>query len=268
MDMNDIELFKFSVGATDYKYYTDEREGLYTSGWEPEIIERSKVTLAQDQSKNQITVRMPADNPVAQLFISAAPRPEAELTIYEADASDIAGTIEQVWEGMVSTVKLRGRIAELPCRPEAAQGERSIPRNKFSRNCRHALYSRSCGVDKSTMADPGTVEAIDEEALTVDVQLAQVIRDLGFKAGVLELDGVFVPILESSNVGNIGQFQFRIASWLSGLSVGDSIVAYPGCQHNMSDCSLFGDVENGGNIANFGGFPQLPKVSQSDLPTS
>lgn len=257
--MRDIELYRFSAGGTDYEYYTAETPDLYTSGWEPEAIQRKSIRQSQDASKGEVTISVPLDNPVAQLLVDDAPQPKIEVTIWEADVSDIAGTITQVWSGRVRTVKKSGSGWDLACIADADRNDRSIPRGRFSSDqCRHALYSRGCGVDKANFAESATVQSVDESGLEVQVQFDTVQSiTTGWLGGVFEgPDGNTADIVDQGLLtggGDSKTYDLILGYWIAGLEAGDEVTVYRGCNHTMGDCA-----NTFSNIARFGGFPSIP----------
>jgi hypothetical protein len=264
--VRDIELFRFTAAGTHYRYYTAETPGLYTSNWEPEAIQRRSIKQSQDASKGEIVVSVPLDNPVAQLLVDDAPQPDISLKIWEADIDDIAGTITQVWEGKVRTVKKSGDGWDLPCIAEADRNDASIPRGRFSSDqCRHALYSRGCGVNKADHAKTATVNSVDADNLEVQLQFDSIPLGpdgltsitVGWLGGIVEgPTGLTAPIVDQgllSGGGDGKTYDLILGYWIKNLSPGDSITAYRGCNHRMGQCDSVFD-----NIARFGGFPQLP----------
>lgn len=270
--MRDIELFQFQAGGDLYKYYTAETPGLYTSGWEPEAIQRRSIKQSQDASKGEITISVPLGNAVARLLVDDAPQSQITVQIWEADLGDgsntttsIDSTITSVWKGSVRTVKKSGDAWELACIAESDRNDGSIPRGRFSSNqCRHALYSRGCGVDKSNPAfhETATVSDTDKDGIQVQVQF-DAVQDLETRwvGGMLEGPGSnLAPIVGVSGGGDLQTYTFTLGYWIGGLEVGDAVTAYLGCSHTTSDCAgVFS------NISRFGGFPLIPESQDTGL---
>lgn len=255
--MRDIELVKFTVGGTDYQYYNVETPGLY-AGWEPEVgLSRRGIKQSQDSGQSKTTISVGPSNPVALLLRDDSPQSSIDVVIYQADLGDIAGTIEQVWTGKVRSAKWSGAGWDLPCSPSTARDQRSIPRGRWSVNqCRHGIYTRGCGADKSASAQEGDIDAVTKADLEVEITFdaAQSLTST-FNGGILEAaDGATAPVVSGNDVNNLFDFRVTLAYWIDSLAAGQPVTVYPGCNHTMGDCA-----DRFSNIENFGGFPLIPE---------
>jgi len=258
--VRDLTLYTFEYGSNTQKYYAASVEGLY-SDYEPETIQHTSIRTTQDPRKGEFRIDVPLSNPVAQLFIDDSPQPDVVATIYTADVDDIAGTIQQLATGVVLTMKRSGGVAQLPCAPRAARAEQSVPRGRYSGQCRHALYSEGCGVDKADYAEAATVSALDQSELEVQVDFDVTLISLGYVGGVLEHNGKFAHIVDTGTFTQAQKYDAVLNVWLSDIEVGDSVTMYPGCNHTLNHCANRFNKANpiNGNVANFGGLPRIPE---------
>jgi uncharacterized phage protein (TIGR02218 family) len=115
----------------------------------------------------------------------------------------------------------------------------------YQRQCRHALYSPGCGVDKASFAVPGTVDTA--VANQVFVTAAAAFANNYFTGGMLTTAEGSRLIVE-----HIGT-SLTLITPLTVLTGGTPLTLYPGCDHTLDTCT-----NKFSNSLNFGGQPWLP----------
>ena len=184
----------------------------------------------------------------------------ATITLERAFFSD--------WPTLVGTLILfTGQVADVPELSDKAQVNvksdleicnRPVPRNLYQSGCLYTLYDADCGINKASVVVNGNVQAAST-ILLIDTDLTQ--ADGWFDLGVIEfvtsgnLDGQRRTI--KSHVGGLITLA---APLLEAPAVGDSFIAWPGCDKKMITCGSgkFNNLDINGNLR-YRGFPTIPK---------
>lgn len=155
--------------------------------------------------------------------------------------------------GIISSFTFRGTEIGAALTPEAFHEDRAIPRYYFQRRCNHVLYGPGCGLNKESFKFETSIVSADpaQKEIIVTGQKSGV-PETRFNAGHLLHDqtGFFFTIAWSKYDG--GNTKFKLVTWHPEIAAGDTLTAYYGCQHTVTDCNLFS------NVANFGGFAYVP----------
>ena len=243
-----VELYTFQRGTKVWRYTSaDSSQTVSGITFTPARIKRAAVEQKKDTPGQEFTVSIPIETPFAQDLIAASGQPVV-VTLQRNQAS---GTpISPVLMGQMTKVKFSEDDAELT----VATGERLfqtlIPRTLIQRTCPWALYSTSCGVDKTSFATVATISSITPfnggYVLTIDVDAP----DGYWTNGIVKLDAGGAPLFIATHTG------FNLTIWgdqPSELAVAGGVTVYAGCDKNRSTC-----VSKFNNLDNFGGFPDLP----------
>ncbi|PJF07754.1 hypothetical protein CUR21_18465 [Pseudorhodobacter sp. MZDSW-24AT] len=153
--------------------------------------------------------------------------------------------------GCADPSELRNRLQYL---------RRAGVRAKYQRLCRHALYGRGCGLDIGFHWQTGTVTAASGNALTILEAAGQ--PDGWFRGGVLRFGAQLGFITD--HIGTtltlsrpMPEFAAALATPEVNPETGDPIPLVAdiasGCELRAATCTA-----KFGNLANFGGFPEIP----------
>lgn len=258
-----VGLYEFRYGNTYFRYCTHEEDqtvGLDENGdpavWAAYVITDGGVTQGgSDQNNLEITTQ--ANNPVAALFRNTQPSGKVWLSVRRWHIGDPDEETPLLWSGTVTNAnEVDEATVRLTCRSLGGSYERQGLRLAWGRMCPHVLYSEfGCRVDKALHAYPYVIESISGNSFTV-VDFVEPAEG-SFTAGFAELTGLDGSVTRYGIEAQTGNDFLLLGSTL-GLTVGDSVILYPGCARDTPSCIRFD------NLANYGGFPHLPGKSPFD----
>jgi uncharacterized phage protein (TIGR02218 family) len=244
-DGRPVELFKFVVGATTWRYCSGRVAHTYLGDtYAPGVIDRTAVQANTEFGRSELTLAVPYENPIAVLFTSGYPIDAINLTVYRTHTSD--GEYITYWIGRVVSASFKGHTCELKCQPVFTSLQRAGLRALYQVQCRHALYGPGCGVDKSAFDVAGTIATISGTVITVAA--AGALADDWFTAGYVAAAGGNRPIIAHAGTS------LTLTSPLPGAIVGQAVTLYPGCNLTASICN-----SKFGNDLRYGGFRWIPK---------
>jgi uncharacterized phage protein (TIGR02218 family) len=242
------ELYRFAQGIQRW-LYTSAQEAIdfQSETYEPAPITRSQIEQSNELSRNAIEVRVPRDLPLAARFIVAPPEGVVSLTVYRRHVGPGSEASEFVtyWKGRVMVARLSGAEATLKCEPVGSSLKRLGLRARYQLNCRHVLYSAGCAALRDSFRVDGTVAAV--RGISVQVAAAASRENGYFVGGYLQTTAGARMVVAHTGI------ELTLVAPLLGLSPGDPVQLYAGCDHSMSHCK-----NRFGNLDNFGGFPFIP----------
>jgi len=257
------QLYLFRVGA-DYYCYTDaERQIVHQVDGDtvartfvPLPIDRGKIVSSGSADKVTLSVNMPKSTPVAELFRIFPPSDIVWLTIFIGHDSDPDIEFMAIWSGRVLSGIHEGSKASLQCEPVTTSIKRPGLRRRYQYGCPHPLYGRSCGVDRTAFTVTATVASVSGYQVGFSSGWEGAFTKAHFANGLFD----FVitgsrhakrTILQVNTTTNV----LTISGAIPDLVVGSTVSLSLGCDHQMTGCNSFG------NIQNFGGQPWIPLKS-------
>jgi len=251
-DGNPVELYEFRSGVTTWRYTSADASITYNSQtYAPIAISRGAISASAELNKSGLDIQVTRDNPVAQLFQQQPPGDVVSITIFKMHRSD--GSVAIIWMGRILSMSCTGLTTTLRSESIATSVKRLGLRRKYNMGCPHVLYGPGCNVIQLSYKTTGTVAAISGSQITVAAAGGQ--AD-GY------YDGGFVYWQTSAGVIDYRMISAHVASLLTltfpvhGLSVGDSVDIYPGCNHTLSECDT-----KFANSDNYGGWPYRPDIN-------
>jgi uncharacterized phage protein (TIGR02218 family) len=253
-----IELYRFDHGPTVYRYTSADSDIIYDDAtWTAIPLGRGdRVRDTSEDSKNVIQVTVAQDNPVARLFIGRPPKGPVRFKLYRGETVE---TIALILTATVNSAQWSGSEATLECQSPMLVASRNGLRHRYQTQCRHALYSRGCGVDPAAYDVDFTFIQLELAESRVKVAAAAPLTDGYAVGGVLEINGERRLILDHASGVESGSdvVFFDIARPFSvDIEAADAVKAFAGCDHDVVTCRVKFD-----NLPNFGGFPVIPKVN-------
>lgn len=222
------ELYKIAVGSTIYYYTSFVQDVIFNSNpYVAAPIKRGEFSFTEKLRAVRVSVSAPLYAPLIQ-FIASAPPEDVAITIYRAfkDAPDT--DYIQLFNGHVLDITIDKGIGTVNCESETRLLRNKVPKFVFQAYCNHMLFDSNCGLVEATYAVAGTITNIT----------GSVIKAVAWDALA---DGYF--ILGHANFGNdIRLITNHVADALtlqipfSGLSVGGTVTAYPGCDKSYETC--------------------------------
>lgn len=245
-----IELFKFTVGSTIYRYTSSEDDHIPpfdANTYFSRQIARSNPSQTTDDRRQQMSVTLPADDALAVRFIDIPPGQEVSLEITRYHRGDTEAYI--VWQGRIigAGYSQGGGTCSLEGVTDEAAFSRPIPRFKYQGLCNHVLYDALCTVARASFKYTGTVTGVVGNTITVDGLLAAKGADWAVGGYIDNGSNDFRMVV--SQAGDVLTMFVPFENSPDGTSVD----VFAGCDHTINVCgSKFS------NAVNYGGFPFVP----------
>lgn len=254
-------LYEFNTESKSYRF-TDFSNTISWNGvdWSPFPIKHTEVKQSKELSKNSVDVSIPIEGEFSDLFLGWAPDHIVTFTLRRGHFGEAETLV--YWKGKVSSHSLKDQILILQCESIFTSLRRPGVRARYQRNCRHALYSSGCGLNKADFALSGVIETVDGSQLTIPEAATK--PSGWFLGGAVEFtDGSFRMII--SHVGSTlvitrpSRYALEQIT-LSGYGKnygrhygGLGVTLYPGCDRTLATCKNKFD-----NLDNQGGFKWIP----------
>lgn len=248
-DGSPVELYEFNRGSLAWRFTSADDGVIFnTKSYAAEPMERTAIESTQERQRSSIQIKVKRDNVIADMWRVSPPTDIITVTVTRYHRGDTEGVV--IWMGRVTNVEWSGAMSTLNCEPVFTSMQRPGLRRNYQRQCPHVLYSGACGVSMAAEKVTGPVAAISGTNLTVTGLNAY--ADGYFSGGFVEWEtvtGIFERRFISSHVGNV----ITLAQAFYGIAIGQSVNAYPGCDHTLTTCtSKFSNKDN------YGGFPYIP----------
>ena len=244
-----IELYKFTVGSTEYFYTSAEDSHTYDGDtYTTEQIFREELKQKAGGAPANVNITVPVDNPVGALFVGIPTAAEITVVLY-AKQRDEATPIE-LWSGTLSggVIRQAGTMVEMKGVAEALGIGHRIPRDVYSAICPYELYSTECGLSAVAPANyyTGNVSSQDGVAITIDGLNAAKGTDFCVSGKLLDEHGEYRQVIAQG--GDIVTLNLPLLDDV----VGEDVTVWRSCDHSYEDCVA---LSNG---SNFGGFLGIP----------
>lgn len=244
-----VELYTFMRGALSYRYTSANVDrtvafNLYTSA----PIERDKIEQGPEINRSGLSITVPRDFPIAQLYMISPPTDVVSLILQQYHEGD--GELAVIWSGRVLGVSFMDSKAKIELEPIGTSVRRNGLRRMYQKLCPRVLYSASCGVSASTYR----VSAVaDVSGVTVTAGVLGTHADGYWKGGYIEwpiAGGLTERRFIFDHVGTSIELDMPPV----GLVSGTLVTFYPGCDHTLgtNGCAKFS------NQVNYGGMPYIP----------
>lgn len=248
-----VELYQFARNAKIWRFTSAEADIVDSSEtWESAPITRTAVETTTEQARNALTLTVPRDFEIADLFRISPPTDVIALTVYRyhrGEEDDVA----VIWMGRVLNVSFEGARATITCEPVSASIKRQGLRRLYQKQCPHVLYGPGCTVDK----EAHKIDTVITDASGVTVTVAALLSK-PYAGGWIQYedaDGNFERRFIRSFSGLVLTLNYPF----NGLDSATAVTVYPGCDHTMETCdSVYA------NILNYGGQPFQPEKNPFD----
>ena len=246
-----IELYKFTAGATVWRYTSIEDQVTYSAfDYLPRQIDRTSPTLTSgERGRQQIEITLPKDDPIALRYIGIIPAERVEVEIIRFHRDDSPNGIT-IWTGRIAsaTFEKQGTVCRIYSVSSESALSRPIPGRKYQGLCNHVVYDGGCKLVKSSWKYTGNVSSETGRQIKVDGLSSK--GSTWAKGGIVTFGGESRVIVDQIGGGDRITVQIAFPS----SPVGSDVDVYAGCDHSLSQCkNKFSD-----NTINFGGFPYVP----------
>jgi uncharacterized phage protein (TIGR02218 family) len=253
-----IRLYTFTRGGGSW-YYTSSDTNITIGDivYKSAPISDSGFTQSGSRQDDSLEITMSNSEPMPMLFSATPPSTKTYITVSEMHSDDPDRQVYVSWKGTVRSVNIpKIGTAIIKCASLLSDLTSNGLRKVWGRECGNCLYDHNCRVVKADYLVEVTIISVAGNGMvgaafaslangrfaggTVEWQLAD---------GTVETRGILTHA--SSAITVIGLF--------FGLSVGDVVNAYPGCQRTWSDCSTYYS-----NTLNYDGEPYMSGRSPFD----
>jgi len=233
-----VEGFRFVQGSNSWLFTSADREITLPIGtFSPTTIKRTAMEHTDEDSGEKMEFTVPADNPVALMFIGAVPSSPVWVTAYRAHR-DLETDTVTTFTGKITRARFKGSEATLVGTSTGAMMQRNCPNLMMQTPCNHVLFSAECGADPTSCRESVTIATVDGvEVTSSDFALAP---DQWFRGGrLMKSDG------ETRFIGDHQGDTVILISALPGLETSDVVYAYWGCDHLEVTCGVkFSNLDN------------------------
>lgn len=246
------ELYWFATAADTWRYTSGDVARTYLGAtYTPDYLQRTGTSQTSEVRGGHVTVTVPRDHPIAQLFIAFIPSTPLTLVIYRGHDGEADTEMKVAFTGRV----LLGRFTtedtcELDCAPDTEVLQRSIASRLFQRPCNRMLYDAGCGINRAVWKVSGAVRAVSADGLTVTLDAAAAKPDGWLATGYLERGTDRRMIV--THAGAV----LTLINPLIGLAAGDPVIAYAGCDRSYGGSQ--GCVAKFANGPRFLGWEWIP----------
>lgn len=246
-----VEIYTFARETQVFRYTSADRDvtvsaNLYTAT----AISRSGIeSSSQELSRSPITVRVPRNNGVADLYRIVPP--STPITLVVAQYHDGDGAVATIWTGRVLSVEFAGAEANIRCEPIFTSIKRNGLRRFYQTQCPHVLYGPECGLNRDSHRLDANADSVSGLQVSVSEVDAEV--DGFYSGGYFEylVSGVYERRFIVDHTGPL----LTCSTLPQGVAPGTALRIFKGCDHTADMCE---SAKFGNNILNYGGFLYFP----------
>lgn len=250
-----VELYEFVVEGVTYRYTSGDTDYVYGPNLYLAVpMERTEIAETSELPKNDLQITVKRDFPVAEFFRVAPPSEVVTAQMLEIHRTDVDQQAITKWRGRVLSVDWKGIECTLYCENTYTSLKRPGLRRAYARSCPHVLYGETgCKLLAADFREVCSVISVG--GTIIESSEFGALGDGFLDGGYLEFEkapGIFDRRAIRSHIGNI----VTVTHGFSTLADGDTVNAYPGCDHSYSTCNDKFD-----NTDNYGGFPNFQKIN-------
>lgn len=267
-DGDPVEVFEFVGNSTTYRYTSAEENVSFDSGAGTETftsipLRRSMVASDAIGGGPDMLVEVPVDTTLATEEVFQLGFRGLELTVWRVHRT--TGFSSGIWKGIVTSWNVKDRMISLKIPNKYVERmQEEIPRLQYQSYCNNVLFDGLCQLGRYNFTEPSFLDAgsgisADGKTLTVTtLGLTFKYESDGWGTGgeiVHDATGARRMIIRHNNLTLLILRPFN-----SGVSNGDAVTVYAGCNHSLDHC-----VNKFLNPDNFNGMPFI--LSQSTVTT-
>lgn len=250
-----IELLRVTYLTNNWYFTTSEDSVTYDGHvYVPCPISHGSIALTGDVAKSQLTISVPQDSPVGELFRVQPPTGVVGCTLMSKHEGDSEAKV--IWKGRIVNAEWSQPWLNLTSESVFSSLKRTGLRRKFATQCQLALYETGrgqCNANKNDHKVDYVVTAITGLTVTCSAATGKPVDF--FAGGKVEWTHATNGYLEVHMVkSSDGSGNLVLVSQPLGLAVGATISTYPGCDHLPGTCN-----SKFNNSLNYGGMPYIPK---------
>lgn len=248
-----VEMYQFVQGFAKWFYTSADTQVQYNGDvYQPIPIQRTAVDQSQEVQAGSIDVTLPRDNPLASKFIAYNPAAPIWLTVTRLHLTDSNQERAVQFVGRIINATFDGSEAKLKCAPIQEILQRKCPRCLYQSVCNHVLYSTYCQRNSGDYRMRIYVETVAGNQITTSAIITKPNGWFTHGYAVRNGEEYRMIINHQSNV-------LSLLSPFAGLSPGEYIEIYPGCDRTEATCA-----SKFNNRVNFLGWMYIPTKNPFD----
>lgn len=259
-----IRLYQFQRGALRWGYCSADRDIRFNNITFYSLLGGIKddgIRQTQESGGDLLTLTVPANADLAQMYRHFAPAQAVDLTIFDLHYPEIDSTEQGaylvVWKGFIIGVKfINDYTAQVQCQNLSVSLERTGLRKTWSKRCSHQLYGNGCNLNRNQFMSEVTITAVSGSSLEVALPSNQN-QDDYFTGGYVEWVSQYG--IEQRGIERQLGNHLAVFGGVQGLDVGQTIKLFAGCNRTFSICQ-----QKFNNSNNYGGSPHMPNKSPFD----
>jgi len=258
-------LYQFIEGAQVWRF-TSRAQNWISAGsdeaeitWDAAAVAHGDVVQTSEIERARLELTWPLSHPFARRFLAPLGSTPVTLTIFRGHEQVLGETVAH-WKGRVVGAEVEGQRIILQAESVFSTLRRAGVRAKYQRLCRHALYGRGCGLDIALHWQSDVITSVAANAVIIP-QAAEM-PDGWFRGGVLRF-GTELGFI-TNHAGATLTLSRPMPDLAAAIATPDldpdtgeplPVLAdiAPGCDLRAATCAA-----KFGNLANFGGFPEIP----------
>lgn len=249
------ELIEFAITGQYWRYTSEDSPVVFNSVEFTPLSEydRGSIRVTQNIERSEVNLRLRGNVPIAEEFLMVPPSEPVICRIYQRHRDDSDYVIRVRGQVMSCSWSDDAKYANFKINRVSRAAQQPGLRRAYQYNCPYVLYGTQCRVNKNVFEVVGTVSAIN--GLEVTFTLPDSFVDGYFNGGFIEWESGLGRRDRRMVTGSVGAtITLQLTS--IGLSVGDTVRLYPGCDHTIETCySKFNNADW------FGGFPFMPTTN-------
>jgi uncharacterized phage protein (TIGR02218 family) len=258
-------LYQFIEGAQVWRF-TSRAQNWISAGsdeaeitWDAAAVAHGDVVQTSEIERARLELTWPLSHPFARRFLAPLGSTPVTLTIFRGHEQVLGETVAH-WKGRVVGAEVEGQRIILQAESVFSTLRRAGVRAKYQRLCRHALYGRGCGLDIALHWQSDVITSVAANAVIIP-QAAEM-PDGWFRGGVLRFGTELGFITDHAGATltlsrPMPELAAAIATPELDPDTGEPLPVLldiaPGCDLRAATCAA-----KFGNLANFGGFPEIP----------
>lgn len=254
-----FELYRFQM-SSHYWLYNNTTEKIIHNAqtYIPYTISRSDIESSNDVSLGGISVKVPASDQIATLYLAAPPSEKITLTVFSSNFFD--SQFRVIWKGRILSCEWDSDgYATLTCESIFSSQQRAGLRRRCNKNCEFKLFGPSCGV--SEIGYKVNAPVLAQLGNTVTLGSLPTVSAGYFVGGEIRWPSIY----NTRNSTNIKAYdpatgKFTLSTYPYGLAAGMTVEVLPGCDHTyagVDGCLKYN------NQNRYGGMNRLPDANKN-----
>ena len=247
------ELYHIWKGSNHWRYTSGDVAVVYNGEtYTPATINRKSTVFDQKLEVNTLVVQFSSVTDPALEFIAVTPTDLVWISVHKLHRDMLVEETTNVFIGQIKSMSFQGSDVQAKCVGFEHFLNQVVPRYRYGPGCQHTLFDSRCALSSSGYAVTIQLDTVSEDGMTLTSTGFGEYPDEYFTLGYFEFGNysrMFTYHIEDT---------VELRYFILGLSAGDIITAYPGCDKTRSTC-----VSKFNNLAYNLSFPDIPRTNPS-----